>query len=412
MRRVAWLAGLATLGLVAAAPLAAQGTTGGETDPRWQGWVGCWRPAAPALRGEDSVAATVVCVLPAGGSAVEVATVTNGKVASRDRIDASGEARAVTRDGCAGTERAAFSPDAERVYLKAEYRCTGLAPRISEGMFSITPGGDWLSISSVTVGAGAGVQVARYREAAPPADLPAEVVAALPARSTMAAQTARLATASRATFEDVVEASKAVNPSVVQAWLVERGEGFQLDARRLAALADAGVPGNVTDVMVALSYPKVFALDRGTGRPSARETVALGEGATRRGAWTTIDPFWGWGYGYPGYYGYGWGYPGYYGYRNGYGYGYGSGLGGWYWNTPVVVVVPRDANPQGGVDRPRVVNGRGYSSGRGSDGSSGGVSRTSGSSGGASTSRDGGSASGGGSSSSGSSTGRTAHPRP
>jgi len=52
--------------------------------------------------------------------------------------------------------------------------------------------------------------------------------------------------------------------SIVESWLVEEGEGFALSARRLDQLKSAGVPDRVIDVMVALSYPGVFAINLAT----------------------------------------------------------------------------------------------------------------------------------------------------
>jgi hypothetical protein len=202
---------------------------------------------------------------------------------------------------------------------------------------------------------------------------------------------------------------KHVDRPVVEAWLLERGQGFELDAKRLVALADAGVPGTVTDLMVALSNPKVFAINR-----SAREAELMRQMGQTAVTGRTVpvyaySPF-GWGpYGsYYSWYGNRYGY----GYGPGYGYGYGNG---WYYgNTPIIIVNRNDAGSgsNGGATvttRPRMVNGQGYTEGRtvtspstnsGSSGSSG-SSSSSGSSGGGST---GGSTSGGGE--------RTAKPRP
>src|SRR5207244_1725794 len=71
----------------------------------------------------------------------------------------------------------------------------------------------------------------------------------------------RAAAAVSLATDDVGEAARRVDTSVLEAWLVERGESFTLDAKRLVTLADAGVPTPVIDLMVALSYPKVFAIN-------------------------------------------------------------------------------------------------------------------------------------------------------
>ena len=150
----------------------------------------------------------------------------------------------------------------------------------------------------------------------------------------------------------------AVDGPVVEAFLTERKQRFALDAKALIDLADAKVPARVTDLMVALSYPAVFAVNPSTGEsdfiPDEREG-ARGEG--RAGYPRMSDPYYGWEryygmglypfgyspYGYSPYGYYGYGYPMNYGYA-GFGYGgYGIG-GGWYYGTTPVIIVRNDAN--------------------------------------------------------------------
>jgi len=146
---------------------------------------------------------------------------------------------------------------------------------------------------------------------------------------------------------------------VVEAWLLERGQRFALDAKTLMQLADAGVPARVTDAMVAVSNPQQFAVaheapatqynrpdDEVTGR---RIPVFL--------APPPYDPY-GWGYS-P--YGYGYPYSGY-GY-NGYGYGYGGYYGYPYFGGAPVIVAPGGNVPGGGGGR--MVKGQGYQPGVG-----------------------------------------------
>ncbi len=201
---------------------------------------------------------------------------------------------------------------------------------------------------------------------------------------------ARAAAAAPLGIDDVVEASRKVQADVLQAWLVERAQPFTLDAKRLIALADAGVPSSVIDLMVALSYPNAFAIN-----PAARqgERRTLAANSSYRGPVSVMleqplcstsyfmDPYaWDHCLGRS------------YGYRHG---------NGWYpGGYPIAIVFTGSPTPR---PHGRMVNGQGYtvgSSGTGqaqpsSDGSSGGS--TSGSTSG---------------SSSGSSEGRTAQPRP
>ncbi|MEP7346587.1 MAG: hypothetical protein ABI877_15050, partial [Gemmatimonadaceae bacterium] len=160
---------------------------------------------------------------------------------------------------------------------------------------------------------------------------------------------ARIAASGRLDLSDVIEASGYLEVGVLQTLLAERGEGFGLDARQLLSLARAGVAPSVIDVMVALSYPDVFALDRtrlGDPPPDVRgERVVYGG--------DMYDP-----YGY----GYGYGY-------DPYGYGYGRGNGWYSGRRPVVVVQRTEGDDE---EHGRVVNGRGYVSGRDDSARSGG----------------------------------------
>jgi hypothetical protein len=218
----------------------------------------------------------------------------------------------------------------------------------------------------------------------------------------LAATTAMMSVADSVTIANVIEASKHLDPLVLQTWLAQRGQGFQLDAKKLAQLADAKVPSNAIDVMVALSYPQVFAVNLAQAngqivQTSGQQQVAAEEGR-RDGpmVFMSWDPF------YSSRYGYGYGNPYYSGYRYGFGYGY---SGNWYRNTPIVIVRPSQSVEARSSDHGRMVRGSGYTrpSGGGSSGSPRGSTSDGGSSGGSSSGSSGGSSSGG--------EGRTAKPR-
>lgn len=389
------LTGLILLG--SSTPLAAQEVSG---DPRWQAWLGCWEAVA-----EPDLIATInsekkprICVTPAAGaSAVDIATFVGDSVALRQHIDVTGAQRQMTRDGCTGWERAQWSQNGQRVYLRSSYSCPGGLTRTSNGIMALSAAGEWLDVQGIVAGTTVGVRVARYRDVTDVASLPSEIAAALRGRERVVSDARIIATAPLVPA-DVVEASRFLDPGVVQTWLAERGEGFALDANRLSELEKAGVAPNVIDVMVALSYPRVFALDRSrVGGPNDTRTTDEVAGSGRTVYVYGWDPFYS-DYGYSRY-----------GSRYGrYGYGYGD----WYYgNTPVVIV-----RPPSGTDGDRhgkVVKGRGYTAGRGSTGGSDKAtaagSKGSGSSGGSAAS---GSGSGSSSKSPSSGTGRTAKPRP
>jgi hypothetical protein len=382
--------------LASAAVAGAQATQGAATDGRWAPWVGCWQPSARDVEALGVSPGTqtplsIVCVVPVQGTAsVDLVTVTGDKVAPPERVDATGSRRPVSREGCEGWETAEFSPDANRIYLRSEHQCSGNRTRTSTGIMSITPSGEWLDVQGVKVESNNAVRVAHYGRVPAPAALPADMKAALETGS-MATKTAMLAAADSVEIADVIEATKRADELVVQAWLAERGQGFNMDAKRLAQVADAKVPERVIDLMVALSYPRAFAINLAqsdgqivpTERTRASADEPLRDGPTVY-AW---DPM------YSGSYGYGYGYR--YS-RYGLGYGYPGYYPGYYYpGYPIVITRPSGTVNEPAPDtRGRMVKGRGYTrpadradrpSGSRTGDSSTGSSTTGSSSGGASS---------------------------
>src|SRR5438128_1754373 len=328
-----------------------------QPDPRWQPWLGCWEPE-DATSDAAAGAAQLVCVIPAAGtSAVAVLTVADGRIVAREHVEATGVRVPNTRNGCTGWESAEWSPrgGGQRVYLRSEYDCPDGLRRSSSGLMAISPTGEWLDVQGAGIaGEPMGVRVRGYRDAGTPAQagLPEEIASA-PRSGVRTVAAARAAAGAPLTLSDVVEATRRLDAAVVEAWLAVRGQGFAIDAKGLVTLADAAVPTRVIDLVVALSYPRVFAVN-----PVSRQADFLRHLSDSTGyAYTTpygYSPFeWDYlPYSYDGFYdGYG---P--YGWNPYAPYGYGGYSGG----TPVIIVVRSDATPR---PHGRLVNGRGYSEG-------------------------------------------------
>lgn len=419
MNRTHWLYGgvssvmLAVAALGAGPQVAAAQTASG---PGWSAWLGCWEPV-PAEGAAVSAVTPYLCFLPGeNASQVEVVSVEADEVSNRHTLDASGVAVAVTREECSGTELMQWSSDASRVYQRSTYDCPGGLQRQSTGIFSMTPTGEWLDVAAVSVGEATNVRVIRYR-GAPEVEVRVEEIGQALADRAMTREMAMTAAMAPVDGADLIEALGHIEAPAVEGWLIESGQQFRLDRQRVVELADAGVPDGVIDVMVALSYPDVFAIDR-AGRP---EAVPGEAGGPAVGSMSMRDP-WLSPYGYRGFYnGF---YPGYYysdyyydPYYSRYGYGPGYGYDGYYgrgYNRPVIVVV-QDGDESGSESNGRLVNGRGYTRGSGSGASeprtSSSPSRSTRGSG--SSDSDGSASSDGysGGSNQGRSTGRTARPR-
>ena len=361
-----------------------------DYDGRWLPWLGCWEPVTgPA--GDD---APMLCLRPvSGGEGVEMLTVADGEIASQEAIQADGMPRQTSREGCEGFERTSFSDDSHRVYLSADFVCEGGVQRSSAGLMAMVSPYEWLDVRTVDVAGESVPWVLRYRLAALEA-VEAAGLEGIAADLTLAQQAARIAASAAITIDDLVDASSHMDAKAVEAWIVERGDQFALDASRLVAMADAGVPESVIDMVVAVSYPEHFVVDR-----NLEDGIDLAEseytptgrygraGRDRYGYGRYYDPFY---YDpfflspfYSPYAGYGYYSPYRYGFGYGLGYGgYGFGYGSYGTYRPTIVVVGRrQSEPEG---RTRAVRGRGYTRGlAGGSSSSGGVRSRGSSSGGA-----------------------------
>ena len=328
--------------ILAAVPARAQNAS---IDSRWTSYLGCWQSV--------DLKPTTVCLLPVSESGVDLVTIDNGAVTSAERISA-GQRVSTAQGECTGWQIAKWSAVSDRLYLHSEETCPRTRTRTATGLIALARDGSLLYIQGGAIGTKTGVQVQRYREGTNQ-ELPSEVKDArdrIQADFTTKAR-ARATALARITVEDVTEASRHVEPDVVQAWLMERGGSISVDAERLVALANAGVPSSTIDVLVALAYPNAFAIN-GRHRDAVLADYPM---APTYGAVDACDFDYGYG-GYGSQYcggfgGYGYGYPGYY---PGFGYPYvivytGSGNGG----------AGGDAHRHG-----RVVNGRGYQEGEGS----------------------------------------------
>ena len=353
--------------LLAAATAAAQQP---RSDPRFEAWLGCWT----AVEGPSHPTGRVptVCVIPAAGG-VDVLTVLDTSVVARDHIDANAAQHPVSREGCNGWETDTWSSQGDRLYRRSEFACLGDVKRSASEVFAITPDWEWLDVQGLAAHGGMGVRTLRYRSAVLPA-VP-EIAAALTSHQAVTSM-ARAAAATPLTAADVIEASRLADQAVVEAWLAEEGDAFPFNGKQLMALADSGVPSGVIDIMVAMTYPKVFAVST----PSARGGFSPADVGMRApppdtsyasrypdygyGAYAPWDYYspWSWSlYGYydPFFYGaYGMYSPFAYG-------GYYGGYGGYYGGGTVVVVEAGGGSGSQSSPHGRIVNGKGYEHGQG-----------------------------------------------
>ena len=390
--------------VVLAIPASAQ-----SPDARWEPFLGCWELTADNVRDDAPAGEPLanlpltprsrntsgprVCVTRTADAGARFETTVRGQAAVDHTLIADGRDRPLNDKECRGTSRAEFSSDGLRIFTRAELTCDGdPGPRRVSGISLLATNGNWLDIQAVEIASRETVRVRRYFRADGEAAVP---------RATLGA--------SNLSLDDVKEAAAKVVPRALEAALVETNAGFFLSGKDLIGLDDAGVPDAVIDVIVALSYPERFVIER----------TARGGGGGGGGGGMFDDPFMlGWAFGYPVLYD-DFSYSPYYyspfGFSR-YGYrGYDTIIGG---NGIAVAPAPTEPQPSG---TGRAVDGLGYTRVRpreilpASEQTAGGVvpvpttSSSSGSSSG--TASAGGGYSSGGASSGGDSGGRTAQPR-
>jgi hypothetical protein len=344
MRGMIWtLAGIALLGIPAAA--SAAGAQEAAEDPRWLPWIGCWEAQGSGAGEEDQTPLVCVSYLEEADG-VEIATWVDGAVLAREELRTDGARVVVAEGGCEGEQWAEWSEDGRRLFLLSEMSCGEGMTRATRGVLAIQDSGrQWLEIHAVTAAEGEPLLgVTTFRPASQEAVARAGVRPADEGRR-LAVSTARSLAARAMEPDDVAEAVREVGPEVTRALVVEAGEPFALDAATLRRLKDDGVPEEVLDVMVAVTWPERFAIDGGT-----RDAEYLAEQQRATGPRSrTIHLGYGGGYYSP--YGFG--------YRSSFGYGYSPyGYGGWgypggYWRTPVVIVQPPTVQERGRVTRER-----------------------------------------------------------
>jgi hypothetical protein len=315
----------------------------------WSGWQGCWR-----IVSEEAPDGQLLCILPGADAAeARLVTLADGVTEGSTTLRVDGVARAVEEGGCTGTETARWSGDGRRIFLRADLMCDGVS-RTSTGVLAMVTGNEWVDIQTAAVGEQHAVRILRYRAASADAT-PEEFAAMLDQSRGLAREAARLHVAAPLQVDDVIEAGSLISTPALQALLAAYGHGFHVDARSIAGLHDAGVAGEVIDVIIALSFPTRFAVRDAGGERIPSTYRQRGYGFEDE----CYDPFMRrYYYGDACYYGRPFGY-GRYGYSPwGYDrYGWRQGTG------PVVVIVRPDIDTRPPSPPGSVVKGGGYTRG-------------------------------------------------
>ncbi len=236
-------------------------------DARWVPWLGCWQlweeqfERADQLEDDQSIVGrTSVCMTPAEAG-ISLTAKEGERLLVERHLVADGAQHAVDEDGCLGWERSDWSADGHRLFTSGELRCGDAPTRTVTGVSIMASTSSWVDIQYVQYGDREQLEVRRY---SPMPVLEADAVLGADALPLEPAEIRRARRASTETLglADVTEANERTMPRVVEALLVETEPDLNLDSDALIALDDAGIDGQVIDLMVALSYPDYFVVEK------------------------------------------------------------------------------------------------------------------------------------------------------
>ena len=247
-------------------------------DSRWLPWLGCWqlyeeelvepdrtvadRPQLSELAADGFTDRVLVCLTPAeDGLGVDVTTVATGMAFRERTIRADGVRHQTEKPDCRGWQRSEWSRGGHQLFTRSELACEDTSPRSVSGVSVMARRSTWVDIQVVEARGRRALAVRRYRRASDQMTAEAGVPLLHPDEA-LGAYTARLAIAVPLTLSDVIEATGKLEPEAVEAALVETEATFDLDSKTLIKLDEAAVPESVIDLMVALSFPDHFVVDR------------------------------------------------------------------------------------------------------------------------------------------------------
>src|SRR5262245_52890751 len=250
-----------TLAIAAASlllfPLAS--TAQQTTDPKWTPWLGCWEmvvenarnattrpsPSRRTLSQAGNDSRPQVCVEPSGNG-VTLTTRVADQEAIQQTVIADGTEHPITDAECRGTQRAEWSNDGRKLYSRADLTCSNdKGSRRVSGYSILGANGTWTDIQAVDISGQQTVRVRSYRRVSEVSKIGSGLTHATPL-----------------TLADVKDATSKVSARTLEAALVETGSSFDLSGKDLRALQEAKVPASVTDLIVALSYPDRFIVER------------------------------------------------------------------------------------------------------------------------------------------------------
>lgn len=256
---------------------------GSTSDNPWLPWLGCWTLVEDDVReplfGAEELSESeimpprgLVCMEPEDGG-VRVMTFSDDELFLEEMLYADGKRQPSSAGQCVGWQEVGWSAEADRLFTRSELTCEEGHERVVTGVSLFTDRRTWVEIQTIGSGVSRTVVVRHYRPAREEETLSKS---GLSPEILSSASQARAEIANVMSIDDVIEAKSQVAPATLEALLMEHEDGFDLDSEALIRLDDAGMPPSLIDVMVALSYPDQFLVERDSTPTSFTWTRSLG----------------------------------------------------------------------------------------------------------------------------------------
>ncbi|MBN1832438.1 MAG: hypothetical protein JW896_10030 [Deltaproteobacteria bacterium] len=227
-------------------------------DARWEPWIGSWRLVSNTINTVGTVLKEeyLLTIRPdEKGKFVTMESSRDKTVMFEEKIEADGVRHPLDKDGCTGWYSYSWSKNGKRLLFKGESSCSENLSQSISGILIIDTIGDCVDIKLLKSGEEKAITIRRYRS------LENGLVAPAPKMPTKAF-VARMSAGSKFSIDEVIELSGKVEPEVLEAALVEMHGSFPVNSKQLVRLSDAKVPSQIVDLVVALSFPEKFTVER------------------------------------------------------------------------------------------------------------------------------------------------------
>ncbi len=279
-------------------PAAGQLDSGGiiNLDSRWLPWIGTWRLVTDTVNEVDrGLSGDYLLDINASdnGRSVTVTASLDAEEVVAEKIFVDGSRQIIQSEGCNGWQEYSWSDSGKRLLFKSESTCAGEPPRSISGMSMIAVSGTWVDIRLLRSDEERTITIRKYRQLSSSST-------ELGKKEVMLRDTGRITVRAPFSIEEVIELSRKVEPEVLEAAIYEFGKPFEINSKSLQRLADAEVPPQIVDLMVALSFPDKFVVERHAIAPIQAPRINAHDG--RRyyygGLWWDPWPWsWSWWYG-------------------------------------------------------------------------------------------------------------------